>query len=63
MGEKTESLLVRMSPEVKKTLLKAAAADHRPLANFMVHASIIYAKGILADENLDFTAEEESSED
>ena len=63
MGEKTESLLVRMSPEVKKTLLKAAAADHRPLANFMVHASIIYARGILNDESLDSPIEGETSGD
>ena len=63
MGEKTESLLVRMSPEVKKTLLKAAAADHRPLANFMVHASIIYAKEILKDETPDLPVEEEGPED
>jgi uncharacterized protein (DUF1778 family) len=50
MAQKTEKLLIRMSPPVKEILNRAAHADHRPLANFLVHAGLVYAKQILGDE-------------
>ena len=50
MSQKTESILVRMSANEKTVLLKAADSDHRPLANFMVHASMLYAKQLLGDK-------------
>jgi uncharacterized protein (DUF1778 family) len=52
MSQKTESILVRMSANEKMVLLKAADSDHRPLANFMVHASMLYAKELLGDKSV-----------
>ena len=50
MSKKTESILVRMSASEKTVLVKAADSDHRPLANFMVHASMLYANQLLGEK-------------
>ena len=52
MSQKTESILVRMSANEKMVLLRAADSDHRPLANFMVHASMLYANQLLGEKRV-----------
>jgi uncharacterized protein (DUF1778 family) len=47
---KSERLIIRFSPPVREILTRAAHADHRPLGNYLVHAGLIYAKGILGEE-------------
>ena len=59
MPPKSEKLLVRMSPHVREILTRAAHADHRPLANFLVHAGLIYAKQLLGSEYEEVTEEGE----
>jgi uncharacterized protein (DUF1778 family) len=59
MATKTERLIIRMSPQVREVLVRAAHVDHRPLANFLVHAGLIYAKELLGNEYKEVPEEEE----